>query len=187
VLLCLTGAIASMHGPRLVQLLQQEGFAVRIAMTGNACRFVSSRALEALTHSQVHTDLWRHARQGMVPHIHLAEWAEVVLICPASATTLSRIARGDCSDIVSAIAIATRAPTVIVPSMNTAMLTSAAVTRNIDQLREDGFHMVQSGYGVEVADAPAHRQDRLGSAIAFEAVLDIVRFLIERPAERATE
>jgi SAM-dependent methyltransferase/3-polyprenyl-4-hydroxybenzoate decarboxylase len=176
-LLGLTGAVASIHAPALVQLLQKAGFEVRVAMTRAARRFVSPLGLESLTHAPVPSDLWSHAQGGAVPHINLAEWAELMLICPASATTLCRLAQGDCSDLVSATAIATRAQVVVVPSMNPAMLTAKAVVRNLSRIAEDGFYVVHSGHGFEVADSPTERAVGHGGTPRLSSVVAMVRFI----------
>ena len=94
-LLGVSGAVAASGAPELVARLQRAGFEVRVAMTRDARRFVSPLVLEALTHQAVARSLWQHGMAA--PHIQLAEWAQLVLICPASATTISRIAGGDCS------------------------------------------------------------------------------------------
>ena len=170
----LTGAIASMFAPTLVSLLLRRGFELRIATTRKAVRFVAPAALESLVHSTVYTSLWQRDATHPVPHINLAEWAEIVLICPASATTLSRIARGDCQDLVSAIAIATRAPVVLVPSMNTAMYTAPSVQRNLEWLREDGFNVVHPSLGHELAHRPEDRVPIFGTMPPIEDVIEIV-------------
>jgi SAM-dependent methyltransferase/3-polyprenyl-4-hydroxybenzoate decarboxylase len=164
VVLGLTGAVASMHAPVLVQSLLDRGLHVRVAATTEALRFVRAEPLEALTHHRVVSDLWPVDTAMAVPHIDLAEWADAVLVCPASATTLSRIAGSDHSSIVSAIAIATRAPVMLVPSMNAAMYASPAVQRNLALLIEDGKHVVHPVAGIEVADRPHERVPTLGAA-----------------------
>src|SRR5678816_2580275 len=107
-----------------------------------------------------------------------AEWADLVVVCPASATTVSRIATGDCSDLVAAIVAATRAPVVVVPSMNDAMYGSPAVAANLQTLRDHGRYVVHPALGVEVAHRPHARTAMLGPAPPAGAVLDIVRHLL---------
>ena len=92
-----------------------------------------------------------------MPHVALAEWADLVVVYPASATTIARLAHGDFSDVVAAVALTTRAPVVIVPSMNAEMLEAPAVQRNLDVLRGDGVAIVHGVPGEEAADAPAVR------------------------------
>jgi phosphopantothenoylcysteine decarboxylase/phosphopantothenate--cysteine ligase len=189
----LTGAVATCDSPTLVRALQRRGFVVRCALTRAATRFVRPRVLEALTHEVAFRGLWDRSERVPVPHINLAEWADAVLVCPTSATTLLRIASGDCSDLVSAIAISTRAPVVLMPSMNSAMYESPSVRRNVDRLRRDGFHMIQPGYGHEVADRPERRALMSGVMLPPEDVATIVEAVLElatpprRPRRRAKE
>jgi 3-polyprenyl-4-hydroxybenzoate decarboxylase len=164
VVLAISGAVATVHTPALALALMQQGAELRLAATRAAGRFVRFAALEALAHQPVHASLWGRQPSAPVPHIDLAEWADVVLICPASATTLSRLARGDCSDVVAATALATRAPVLLVPSMNARMYLAPAVQRNLALLREDGFFILHPGRGVEVAHDPRARQPVLGGA-----------------------
>jgi SAM-dependent methyltransferase/3-polyprenyl-4-hydroxybenzoate decarboxylase len=178
VVLGISGAVAAVDAPALVRGLQAAGCEVRVALTRDAGRLVSRAALEALTHHAVGTGLWQRAGGAGVPHVELAEWAELVVVSPASATTLSRIATGDCSDLVAAIVAATRAPVVVVPSMNEAMYGSPAVQANLQVLRDHGRHVVHPAHGVEVAHAPRARRAMLGPAPPADAVVDIVRHLL---------
>ena len=174
IVLGLTGAVATMHAPAWVARLLQRGFDVRIATTRRALRFVRAESLELLTHNPVCSSMWQRDEPASVPHINLAEWADVVLIYPASATTISRIAAGNFQDLVSAIAITTRAPVIIAPSMNVLMHSAPSVQRNMATLRQDGFYCVHPGAGIEVADRPDLRAPMFGPAPPFEDVLSIV-------------
>ena len=176
VVLGVTGAVAAVDAPALVRGLHALGCEVRVALSRTARRFVAQAALEALTHHPVLAGMFD--ARARVPHVELAEWAELVVICPASATTLARIASGDCSDLVAAIACATRAPVIVVPSMNDAMYGSPAVQRNLDTLRADGRWVVHPALGVEVAHAPGERRAQLGPAPPASAVLEIVRHVL---------
>jgi SAM-dependent methyltransferase len=132
----------------------------------------------------VWSGLWQRDARAPVPHVNLAEWAELVLVCPASATTVSRIATGDCSDLVAAIVAATRAPVVVVPSMNDAMYESPAVQANLAVLRDHGRHVVHPALGIEVAHRPHERPALLGPAPPAGAVIAIVRHLLHELAAR---
>ncbi|HEY0992995.1 MAG TPA: flavoprotein, partial [Kofleriaceae bacterium] len=178
VVLGISGAVAAADAPALIRALQGAGCDVRVALTRNATRLVSRAALDALTHHAVWSALWQRDPRMPVPHIGLAEWAELVVVCPASATTLSRIATGDCSDLVAALVTATRAPVVVVPSMNDAMYASPAVQANLATLRDHGRHVVHPALGVEVAHPPHARTPLLGPAPPAAAVVDIVRHLL---------
>jgi hypothetical protein len=181
-LLGISGAVAAAGTPALATRLSQLGFEVRVAMTPTAARFVSARVLEAITHAPVASSLWRREPEAPVPHIRWAEWAELVLICPASATTIARLCAGDCAELVAAIVTATRAPVLIVPSMNAAMYASPAVQRNLEQLRADGRYVLGSGAGEELAQAPGERTALGGAMPSWTAIADVAVFVA---AERA--
>lgn len=178
VVLGLTGAVASLFSGPLVDLLFRRGCAVRVAMTAAAARFASTEGLEALTHERVYSDLWQRDPCGPAPHVQLARWADLVLIAPASATTISRLATGDFSDLVAAVALTSRAPVVVVPSMNEAMYSAASVRRNLDQLRCDGLYVVYPALGHEVAERPEERRLAYGAAPSVDVVVRIVSFLL---------
>jgi SAM-dependent methyltransferase len=170
--------VQAIDSPQLVRALQAIGCDVRIALTDAAAKFVAFDALAALVHRAVWRDLWSGDAATPVPHVNLAEWADLVVVYPASATTLSRIATGDCSDLVSAIVCATRAPVVIAPSMNDAMYGSPAVQANLATLRDHGRWLVHPSLGVEVAHAPSDRRSIVGPAPPPAAMLDVIRHLL---------
>ncbi|HEU0034900.1 MAG TPA: flavoprotein [Kofleriaceae bacterium] len=185
VVLAISGAVAAVDAPALVRGLQAQGCDVRIALTKTAQRFVAVAALDALTHHQVWRGLWQRDAATPVPHIALAEWAELVIVWPASATTIARMATGDCSDLVSAIATATRAPVVIAPSMNDAMLDAPAVQANLETLRAHGRWIVHPALGIEVAQRPDARTPMFGPAAPPAAMLELVRHLLATHVPRA--
>lgn len=177
VLVAVSGAVAAVDVPALVRLLQASGHEVRVAMTRAARRFVSARALAALTHAPVVSSLWSGRPTEPAPHIALARWADVIAVYPCSATTLARFAAGDASELVSATLCAATAPVVLAPSMNHAMLTAPAVQENLARVRARGVRVAHAAVGHEVADDPAHRDEMLGPAMApaaFARVLDAV-------------
>ncbi|HET6583630.1 MAG TPA: flavoprotein [Nannocystaceae bacterium] len=180
----LTGAVGSMYAPGLVQALLDRRWHVRVVATADALRFVSADALAALTHHRTVGDLWPTDEALPVPHINLAEWADAVLVCPASATTIARLATGDYGSIVSAIALATRAPVMIVPSMNAAMYASPSLQRNLAQLVDDGVHVVHPVAGIEVADAPDERVPTLGAAPPSAVVVQLFETMMRAAAKR---
>jgi len=184
VVLGVSGAIAAIDAPAVIRGLHGAGCDVRVALTRNAARLVSRAALDALTHHAVWSGLWQRDARTPVPHVNLAEWAELVVVYPASATTLSRIATGDCSDLVAAIVAATRAPVVIVPSMNDAMYESPAVQANLAVLRDHGRYVVHPALGIEVAHQPHARPQLQGPAPPAGAVIDIVCHLLRELAEQ---
>jgi SAM-dependent methyltransferase/3-polyprenyl-4-hydroxybenzoate decarboxylase len=191
VVLGLCGAVACALAPSLVTLLQQRGFELRVVATESALRFVQAEVLSVLAHHPVRSSMWPDAPTLPVPHINLAQWADVVLIWPATATTISRLATGDHSSLVSAVALATRAPVMVVPSMNVEMYGQPAVQRNITQLIADGMHVVHPGTGSEVAYAPDARTPTLGPTpphIVVAGLLEtVVRLARARRSRRARD
>ncbi|HEX5063261.1 MAG TPA: flavoprotein, partial [Kofleriaceae bacterium] len=164
IVVAVSGAIAASHAPILVSALQRRGHVVELALTETAQRFVSVETLAALLQREPHTSMWPRAAHVPVPHIALARWADLVVVYPASATTVARIANGDFSDLVSAIALTTRGAVMIAPSMNIDMLEAPAVQENLDRLRENDFIIVHGVPSQEVADAPGVRPTIGGAA-----------------------
>jgi SAM-dependent methyltransferase len=191
VLVGVSGAIAATEVPSLVQQLQARRFDVTVAMTAAARRFVSRDALEAITHRTVVTGFWRPPAHGPAPHIHLATWADLIVIYPASAATIARVAHAQCTDVLSTAVVASRAPVLMVPSMNDAMYRSEPVQRNLEMLRRDGRHVTLPGLGPEVAWRPSERGPMVGAApppaqIVMAVELLLVELLARRAATPAT-
>jgi hypothetical protein len=182
VVLGVAGAVSAALVPSLVMILQARGFTVRVATTRNALRFVAPLALEALTHAPVVTSLWPREPTAPVPHLDLARWADVMVVCPATATTLARLASGNCGTVVTAAAIATRAPVLVVPSMNDAMYAAPSVQRNLAVLRDDGFSLAHPACGLEVADAPPDRVPRLGPAPPADIIANLIQIVAREHA-----
>jgi len=180
VAVCVTGAIGAAYAPPLVERLVAAGHDVRVAMTRSARRFVAARTFRAITHRPVATTLWKGSPHEPAPHVAIARWADVVVVYPATATTLGRLATGDCSEIVSAIATTTRAPVLLAPSMNAEMLRAPAVAENLERLRDHGFFVAHPSLGIEVADAPGERVRRGGVAAPAALVVRYVAWLLER-------
>ncbi len=179
VVLCVSGAVSAAHAPALLTRMLGERWDVRLSATPSALRFVARDALEAIAGTALVTSHWQRGDgRARAHHVELAEWAELVLVYPASATTLSRIARGDCSDVVSATVIATRAPVVLAPSMNAAMYAAPSVERNLRQLRDDGHYVIVPAAGVEVAHAPPDRAPMLGPAPSPDDVFAVARAVL---------
>ncbi|MBI4820445.1 MAG: methyltransferase domain-containing protein [Deltaproteobacteria bacterium] len=185
VVLGVSGAAAALHTPQLVTALMARGHTVRVAATRRALRFFTAEAVESITHARVVRGIWDRTASRPVPHVELAEWAELILVAPASAATLSRLARGAASDIVSAICLASRAPVVIAPSMHVAMWSAPATRRNVEALLADGCHVVEPIAGVELAHAPDTRSARLGPSPPPDALAALVGLvsLPEKPID----
>ena len=166
VVVCVSGALAASHAPAFVAAMQRRGWTVECALTEAAPRFVAVDALEAVLRRAVHVGMWPVAPHAPVPHVALAAWADLVVVYPASATTIARIAHGEFGDLVAATVLTTKAPVVIVPSMADEMAQAPAVERNLEQLRADGFAIVHGVPSEEAADAPEIREPRATAAPA---------------------
>jgi len=138
VLVLVTGGIAAYKVPELVRALGRAGFEVRCAMTREAAAFVSPLVLQTLTGDSVRTDLLDPAEEGEISHIGLADWAELVVVAPATAHTLARMAVGLADDLVAAVLLATTAPVLVAPAMNVNMWRHPATRHNVSTLRERG-------------------------------------------------
>jgi SAM-dependent methyltransferase/3-polyprenyl-4-hydroxybenzoate decarboxylase len=178
VVLAISGAIAAVDAPSLVRGLHALGCEVKVAITRSARQFIAPRALAALTHHPVMSSLWQGPPDAPAPHIELAEWAEVVVVCPASATTLARLAQGSAEELVSALVLASRAPVIVVPSMNDGMLASPAVQANLAALRAHGRSIVHAARGLEVAHVPGLRRSMLGPAPPAAVILEVIRHVL---------
>lgn len=148
VLVAIGGGIAAVKTPELVRALRKAGHAVRCATTRNAAHFVAPMALQALSGESVRTDLFDPEQEGQIDHIALADWADVVVVAPATADLLAKMAHGIADELVSTLLLATRAPVLVAPSMNVNMWRHAATQANAAVLRERGVRFVgpESGW-----------------------------------------
>lgn len=138
ILLCVTGGIAAYKAADLVRRLREAGADVRVAMTGNAARFVGAATFQALSGQPVRTSLWDEHAEAAMGHIELARWASAVVVAPASANTLARLAHGLADDLVSTLCLATEAPLAVAPAMNRVMWAHPATQANVATLRGRG-------------------------------------------------
>lgn len=148
----ITGAVQAVLAPHFVQrLLCYFAERLDVVLTESAQRFVQPRALSVLG-AHVWSDPFETGEPGRVPHIELAARAELVLVFPATADAIFRLAHGACSDLLSLVVSATRAPVVVAPSMNSVMWRHPATRRNVQLLRDDGVFVVEPGPCKEVSD-----------------------------------
>jgi phosphopantothenoylcysteine decarboxylase/phosphopantothenate--cysteine ligase len=147
ILFGVTGSIAAYKAAQWVREMVKEEALVTVVMTGAAERFVSPLTFAALSGNPVHRDMFDESPDGVMAHINLAREADALLIAPATAQTIARLAGGMADTLLSAIALAARIPVAICPAMNSAMLNHPATQRNINTLQQFGYHLVQSGCG----------------------------------------
>ncbi|MCL5254537.1 MAG: bifunctional phosphopantothenoylcysteine decarboxylase/phosphopantothenate--cysteine ligase CoaBC [Gammaproteobacteria bacterium] len=137
-LLIVTGGIAAYKTPELVRRLRDLGTEVRVVMTEGAKAFITPLTLQAVSGHPVHDDLLDPAAEAAMGHIELARWADLIVVAPASASSLARLAHGFADDLFSTLCLATDAPIALVPAMNRLMWSAPATQRNIELLRGDG-------------------------------------------------
>lgn len=136
ILLGVTGGIAAYKAAELVRRLQDQGAEVRVVMTRAAQEFITPLTMQALSGNPVHTDLLDPAAEAAMGHIELARWADLVLVAPASADFIARLAHGHADDLLTTLCLATAAPIALAPAMNQGMWRDSATQANIDRLRE---------------------------------------------------
>lgn len=142
VVLGVTGGIAVYKACELLRLLQKRGIDVFVVMTQNACRFVAPLTFETLSGHPVAVDTFDRPQTWEVEHIALAKRADLFLIAPATANIMGKMACGIADDMLSTTVMATRAPVLVAPAMNTGMWENAAVQQNIKTLRARGVEIV---------------------------------------------
>jgi phosphopantothenoylcysteine decarboxylase/phosphopantothenate--cysteine ligase len=147
ILLGITGGIAAYKAAELVRLLAKSGAEVRVVMTEAATRFVGTTTLQALSGQRVWTDLWDPRVDDGMGHIELSRDRELILVAPASADFMAKLAQGLADDLLSTLCVARRCPLMVAPAMNVEMWQNPATQRNADSLRADGVHIVGPASG----------------------------------------
>ena len=137
-LLGLTGGVAAYKAAELARMLIQSGVEVQVVMTQSACRFIGTATMQSLTGRPVFTDLWDDRVANNMAHIDLSRDADAILIAPASADFISKLAHGLADDLLSTLCLARKCPLLIAPAMNSQMWNHPATQRNLAMLRLDG-------------------------------------------------
>ncbi len=147
ILLGVTGGIAAYKSPDLVRRLIERGAEVQVVMTPAAQRFVTPMTFQAVSGRPVRTDLWDESAEAAMSHIELARWAQLVLIAPASADLIARLAGGRADDLLTTLCLATEAPIVIAPAMNRVMWANQATQANVGVLVARGVRFLGPASG----------------------------------------
>ena len=147
IILAITGGIAAYKAAYFARLLIKAGFEVRVIMTKGAQSFITPLTLQALTGNKVHTQLLDADAELGMGHIELAKWADLVVIAPASANTLARLAMGGADDLLATVCLATTAPVMIAPAMNQQMWAHPAVQLNIQTLQDLDYMIIPPARG----------------------------------------
>jgi phosphopantothenoylcysteine decarboxylase/phosphopantothenate--cysteine ligase len=137
-LLCVTGGIAAYKAVELARRLGDAGAEVLVAMTEAATRFVGAQTFQAVTHRPVRTSLWDASAEAAMGHLELARWAQQVIVAPATADAIAKLAHGFADDLVATLCLATEAPIAIAPAMNHRMWLHPATQANVALLRSRG-------------------------------------------------
>lgn len=147
VLVGISGGIASYKTLTLIRLFVKNGYEVKVIATPNALEFVTPLTLETLSSNKLYVDMFEINVQRTTEHISLSQWADVVVIAPATANCIAKMAMGIADDALSTTVLACKKPIFIAPSMNENMLTNFAVQKNIKTLINNGFHVLESETG----------------------------------------
>ena len=147
ILLIVTGGIAAYKSLELVRLLKRQGILVRAVMTQSATEFVTPLSMAVMTEDQVYGHMFDLKEEREIGHIQLSRQADLIVICPATANILAKMASGICDDLATTILLATDKPVLAVPAMNVRMWNHPATQRNLTQLRADGIHVMNPDEG----------------------------------------
>lgn len=147
IVLAITGGIAAYKSAIFARLLVKAGFDVRVIMTTGAQAFITPLTLQALTGNEVHISLLDEQAEAGMGHIELAKWADLIVIAPASANTLARLAMGMADDLLTTVCLATTAPVMIAPAMNQQMWAHPAVNLNVQTLRDMNYQIIAPASG----------------------------------------
>ncbi len=172
IVLGVSGGIAAYKSADLVRRLSERGAEVRVVMTSGAQEFVTPLTFQAVSGYPVSTTLLDPAAEAAMGHIELARWADLVLIAPASANTLSRLAQGSANDLLGTLCLATEAPIFVAPAMNRVMWANPAVQRNTRQLVNDGVSVIGPAQGEQACGEVG--KGRMSEPLEIVAHLELV-------------
>jgi len=147
VLLGVTGGIAAYKSPDLVRRLREQGAEVQVVLTAGAREFVTPMTFQAVSGREVRSDLWDPEAEKAMSHIELARWADFVIIAPATADFIARLATGQADDLLTTLCLATDRPIALAPAMNRLMWSNAATQANVATLKARGIHVWGPGEG----------------------------------------
>ena len=142
ILVAISGGIAAYKGAELVRLLKKQGAVVRVILSRGATEFITPLTMQALSGEPTHTELLDEAAEAGMGHIELARWADLMIIAPATADVIARLAQGRADDLLTTVALATPAPVAVAPAMNQQMWSHAATQENIQILAARDIQIV---------------------------------------------
>ena len=148
ILLIICGGIAAYKSLELIRILKKNGTQVKTILTKSATEFVTKLSVSSLSEERVYTDLFDHELESEMSHIKLSRWADLILICPATANTISKLSKGTADDLASTVVIASNKQIFIVPAMNVRMWEHASNKENVLKLKQYGYKFI----GPEIGD-----------------------------------
>jgi phosphopantothenoylcysteine decarboxylase / phosphopantothenate---cysteine ligase len=172
VLLVISGGIAAYKIPDLVRMLTRAGLSVRCVLTRSATQFVAPLALQTVSGHAVRTELFDAEQEGAIDHIALADWADLVLVAPATADLLAKMSHGLADDLASTLLLATRASILVAPAMNVNMWRHPATEENVERLRQRGVRFVGPEAGALACGWEG--EGRLADPAAIAAEVDLL-------------
>ncbi|WP_268877397.1 bifunctional phosphopantothenoylcysteine decarboxylase/phosphopantothenate--cysteine ligase CoaBC [Alteribacter lacisalsi] len=147
ILLCVTGGIAMFKAAALTSRLSQNGYDVRVMMTESAGEFVTPLTFQALSRNPVYTNTFDEQDPAKIAHIDVADWADLVIIAPATANVIGKLANGIADDMVTTTLLASTAHVMVAPAMNVHMYAHPAVSKNMETLKSFGYTFIEPGEG----------------------------------------
>lgn len=175
VLQILTGSIAAYQAPDFIKLMKQEGARVVCVMTNCAKEFVTPTVLRTVSGERIYQEMFPADASYGILHTSLADLADVIVVSPATANFIAKLAVGIADDLPSCICLATRKPIVIVPAMNDGMYTHPITQKNIAQLKAVGYHFVDPVEG----DLACGRTG-IGHIASAESILSVIQSILQK-------
>ncbi|CAK7036041.1 bifunctional phosphopantothenoylcysteine decarboxylase/phosphopantothenate--cysteine ligase CoaBC [Fusobacterium varium] len=170
ILLGVTGGIAAYKSANIVSLLKKKGYNVKVIMTKNATEIITPLTLETLSRERVYVSMWDRTPHFEVEHISLAQWADVVLVAPATYNIVGKIANGIADDMLSTVISATKSPVFFALAMNVNMYENPILIENIKKLKKYNYNFIESDEGFLACNVNA--KGRLKSEIEIVSILE---------------
>ena len=186
ILLGVTGGIAAYKSPDLVRRLIERGAEVQVVMSRGAQQFVTALTFQAVSGKPVRTDLWDEAAEAAMGHIELARWAEEIVVAPATAEFIAKLAHGFADDLLTTLCLASAASITVAPAMNRQMWANPATQANVRLLKERGIRILGPASGEQACGEvgvgrmlePTRIADEIFAALPVEGVLKGLKLVI---------
>ncbi|EGQ1277483.1 bifunctional phosphopantothenoylcysteine decarboxylase/phosphopantothenate--cysteine ligase CoaBC [Staphylococcus pseudintermedius] len=170
ILLAVTGGIAAYKAIDLTSKLTQGGYDVRVMLTEHAQQFVTPLSFQAISRNAVYTNTFLEENPAEIQHIALGDWADVIVVAPATANIISKLSHGIADDMVTTTLLATTTPKFMAPAMNVHMFENPRIQANIQTLIDDGYHFIEPGEGFLACGYVA--KGRMAEPLEIKAVID---------------